>query len=48
MVSEKKFERLPSSVVPSHYDIWLKPNLTQFTFEGTITAHLNVNMLLVV
>jgi puromycin-sensitive aminopeptidase len=43
MSSTKKFERLPKSVIPSHYDIWLKPNLTKFTFQGTITAHLEVS-----
>ena len=31
----KQFSRLPSSVVPSHYVIKLKPDLVKHTFEGT-------------
>ena len=44
MSSTKKFERLPKAIVPSHYDIWLKPDLNKFTFQGTITAHLEVSV----
>ena len=31
----KQFSRLPSTVVPSHYVIKLKPDLVKHTFEGT-------------
>ena len=44
MSSTKKFERLPKAIVPSHYDICLKPDLNKFTFQGTITAHLEVSV----
>ncbi len=40
--AKKNFERLPKTVLPSHYDIWLKPNLTEFTFQGKLTVHLQV------
>ena len=30
----KQFSRLPSTVVPSHYVIKLKPDLVKHTFEG--------------
>lgn len=42
MVAEK-FERLPRKVVPAHYDLHLKPNLTTFIFEGEETIHMEVN-----
>ena len=33
----KAFSRLPTSVVPSHYVIKLKPDLVNFTFQGEVT-----------
>ena len=33
----KQFSRLPTSVVPSHYVIRLKPDLAQHTFQGEVT-----------
>ena len=33
----KQFSRLPTSVVPSHYVVRLKPDLAQHTFQGEVT-----------
>lgn len=37
-----KFERLPSSVVPSHYTIVLTPDLENCVFDGTVNVDLEV------
>uniref|UniRef100_A0A914UVZ4 Uncharacterized protein n=1 Tax=Plectus sambesii TaxID=2011161 RepID=A0A914UVZ4_9BILA len=37
-----KFSKLPELVKPRHYDITLKPDLTNFTFEGHETIKLEV------
>lgn len=42
MPDKKPFERLPKSVVPVNYNIRLKPNLTEFTFEGTEVVEVEV------
>ena len=35
MPAEKKpFSRLPTDVIPINYDMWLKPCLTSFIFDG--------------
>ncbi len=34
--------RLPRTVVPGHYDIWLAPDLTNFKFEGVEVVHIDV------
>ena len=39
---KKPFERLPKSVVPTHYEIFLRPNLVDLVFKGTIKVDLDV------
>lgn len=36
------FERLPRTVVPSHYDLKIRPFLDTFQFEGTVTIDIQV------
>lgn len=44
MVNEKKpFCRLPKDVTPRNYDLKLKPNLTSFTFEGSLVIDVQVH-----
>lgn len=42
MPDKKPFQRLPNSIIPVNYNIRLKPNLTNFTFEGTEKIELDV------
>lgn len=47
MAGEKKaFERLPKFVRPVLYDLYLKPDLQKFTFEGKETISINVSIIL--
>ena len=39
---KKPFERLPKAVVPTHYEIFLRPNLIDLVFKGTIKIDLEV------
>ena len=37
---KKPFSRLPSTILPIHYDIFLKPDLKSLTFEGQMSVKL--------
>ena len=39
---KKPFQRLPSDVVPSHYEIFLRPNLVDLNFTGNVKVELDV------
>ncbi|CAF2515714.1 unnamed protein product [Rotaria sp. Silwood2] len=36
------FQRLPKSIVPTHYDLTIQPNLDKFKFNGDVNIHLKV------
>lgn len=42
-INEKSFRRLPKDVRPSHYDITLVPDMTNFIFHGTENVHISVS-----
>ena len=45
MPAEKKpFSRLPTSVIPINYDLWLKPCLSSFVFDGKQNIEVQVNI----
>ncbi len=39
---KKNFSRLPSYIKPERYELNIKPNLTDFTFEGQETIFLHL------
>ncbi|OXA64356.1 Puromycin-sensitive aminopeptidase [Folsomia candida] len=41
--SKLEFQRLPLNAVPVHYDITIKPNFDNFTFEGVENIDLKIN-----
>lgn len=40
--SKSLFKRLPQTIVPTHYDVTIKPYLDQFKFDGNVNIHLKV------
>jgi hypothetical protein len=45
MSTKTEFSRLPLNVLPVNYAVTLKPNLTNFTFDGEITIDVEVRSL---
>lgn len=40
--NKKAFERLPKTIVPSHYDLRIQPRLKDATFDGQVEIHVQV------
>lgn len=40
---KKTFRRLPKTIKPVVYDLYMKPDLLNFTFEGKETVSINVS-----
>ncbi|CAF0814722.1 unnamed protein product [Adineta steineri] len=36
------FERLPQTIVPTHYDVTIQPHLDKFKFNGDVNIHLKI------
>ena len=39
---KKPFQRLPTGIVPFHYEIYLRPNLVDLVFTGNVNIELDV------
>lgn len=44
MAKQCEFQRLPSTVVPKHYNLELRPDLTGFTFTGNVSIKIQVKI----
>lgn len=42
LIMKHEFERLPSNVTPSHYELVLEPDLEKFVFKGQTTTNIQV------
>jgi hypothetical protein len=36
------FERLPQTIIPTHYDLTIQPFLDKFKFNGNVNIHIQV------
>lgn len=43
IIEKKPFQRLPKTVTPLHYDLFLKPNLESFIFDGNVSVNVQVS-----
>jgi len=40
---KKPFSRLPTDVIPKNYDLWLKPCMKEFVFDGKQAIQVQVS-----
>ena len=40
------FERLSQTIIPTHYDLTIRPYLDTFKFNGDVTIHIQVSLFL--
>ncbi|CAF4442757.1 unnamed protein product, partial [Adineta steineri] len=41
-IRKKLFERLPKTVVPTHYDLTIQPFIDTFKFNGEVIIHIQI------